>query len=61
MSYDSKCYELAEHFLSEISTATESDKNDLAQYLQTLCEDFCEKLEEKQQNLPKWENTKRSR
>ena len=61
MGYDPKCYELAEHFLSSISTTTESDKNDLAQYLQTLCEDFCEKIEEKHQKLPKWENTKRSR
>lgn len=39
-SFDSKCYELAEHFLP--STASERLKNELAQAIQDAVEDYCE-------------------
>lgn len=39
MSYDSKCYELAEHFLP--SQASDRLKSLLAQAIQDRVEDFC--------------------
>jgi hypothetical protein len=38
-SFDSKCLELAEHFLP--SYATQECKNELAQWIQNAVEDFC--------------------
>ena len=38
-SFDSKCLDLAEHFLP--SRATDSLKRELAQHIQDAVEDFC--------------------
>lgn len=38
---DSKCHDLAEHFLSEIKGSTPMDMQELAEAIQRLCEDFC--------------------
>jgi hypothetical protein len=48
-SVDPACYELAEHFLSEIPGTTEDDLWALAKDLQTACEDACREVEERQQ------------
>lgn len=45
MSYDSKCYELAEHFLPD--DASEDLKAELAQLIQQTCEDYCQEMEGK--------------
>lgn len=36
--FDSKCYELAEHFLADHPAATEAQKNALAQEIQSCIE-----------------------
>ncbi len=48
MTYDSKCYELAEYFLDDIRGATEADKIALAEALQVACEDACTEIEERE-------------
>jgi hypothetical protein len=40
-SYDSKCLELAEYFLSDVDGTTGEQKSELAQAIQDVCEDFC--------------------
>ncbi len=39
-TYDSKCWDLAVHFLSDVSGATDEDRADLATALQECAEDF---------------------
>lgn len=38
---DSKCIELARHFLSDLATADESDVAELSRRIQDAVEDFC--------------------
>ena len=45
MAYDSKSYELAEHFLADEPRASEADKRELAQQIQDAVEDFFFDLE----------------
>jgi hypothetical protein len=45
---DPNVYDLAEHFLDEIPSATEDDFWDLAGTIQTACEDACRELEARQ-------------
>ena len=40
MAYDSKCYDLAEFFLSEEKDITEEMRQELAQDIQTVIEDY---------------------
>ena len=40
MSYDSKCFALAEHFLADEANVTDEHKRKLAQYIQTAIEDW---------------------
>ena len=49
MSYDTKCYELAEYFLDEVAGATPADKNELAKIIQSVCEDACNDVEEREE------------
>jgi hypothetical protein len=42
---DTKSYDLAEHFLSEIPGATEDDYWELARVIQAACEDACREVE----------------
>jgi hypothetical protein len=44
-SVDPKSYDLAEHFLSEIPGVTEDDIWELADTIQTACEDACREIE----------------
>ncbi len=44
-SYDEKCFELARYFLDDIPGARMNDREDLAQILQTACEDCCQEIE----------------
>lgn len=39
-SYDSACYDLAKHFLSDEPTATEDDAEAFAQHIQDAIEDW---------------------
>ena len=45
-SFDSACYSLAEHFLSDYENVTEQNKKNLAQNIQDACEDFLDTFEE---------------
>jgi len=40
MSYDSKCYDLAEHFLADETNVTAEHKIKLAQYIQNAIEEW---------------------
>lgn len=46
VSFDPKCYELAEYFLRNNGAATEDHKRDLAQVIQDAIEDWPEPREE---------------
>jgi hypothetical protein len=39
-SFDSRCYDLAEVFLSEVGEETEENKQELAQHIQDVIEDW---------------------
>lgn len=45
MSYDEKCYELAEYFANDVSTVTVPQVSELAQHIQTSIEDWLAGLE----------------
>ncbi len=45
MSYDPKCYDLAETFLSDVKGATAEDIDELAQAIQDCCEGACREIE----------------
>jgi hypothetical protein len=45
---DTKCYDLAEDFLSEVPGSTEDDVWALAKDIQTACEDACREVEDRQ-------------
>ncbi len=50
ISVDSKSYELAEHFLSDAMAAGKAkskDIDELAEAIQTTCEDFCRVFDER--------------
>jgi hypothetical protein len=47
-SVDSKSYDLAHAFLSEIRGATDDDIRRLAENLQQCCEDACTEVEERE-------------
>jgi hypothetical protein len=47
-SVDSKSYDLAEHFLSEIPGSTEDDCWSLAEAIQSICEDACKAVESRE-------------
>lgn len=42
MAYDSRCYDLAELFLSDTDKNTEANRHELAQHIQTEIEDWIE-------------------
>lgn len=40
MAYDSRCFDLAEHFLQDVNKPTEFEKADLAQVIQNAIDDW---------------------
>jgi hypothetical protein len=44
MIVDPKCIELARAFLSEIEGSSDADRDELAQEIQCLVDDYCAKL-----------------
>lgn len=49
MLVDVRSHELAEHFLCEVKGHTTDDIQDLAEIIQTACEDHCREVEERQE------------
>lgn len=47
MLVDEKCGELAKHFLSGIEGSSAADAQELAEAIQTACEDACRGIEER--------------
>ncbi len=44
---DTKCWELAEDFMCEVPMSTQNDVRELAEAIQTACEDACQQVEER--------------
>lgn len=53
MLVDSKCWQLAEDFLSEIPGATRRDIDDCAELIQDAVEDACREVEQREAAKPK--------
>lgn len=53
MLVDSKCRELAEHFLADVPGFTPEQLTDLAETLQMTCEDACREIEHVQKTSHK--------
>ena len=49
MTFDSKCYDLAAHFMRSVARHREEDIHALAEAIQEVCEDHCREVEEKDQ------------
>ncbi len=47
MTHDSRCYDLAHIFLSDLKGVTEKDITQLAEDIQQQCEDMCREIEER--------------
>lgn len=45
MTVDEKSAELAKHFLADVKGATAEDATELAEQIQSVCEDFCREIE----------------
>lgn len=52
MSYDAKCYDLAEAFIDEATWAHERHRHELAQRIQETIEEYCDEQEDGMHNGP---------
>jgi len=50
MSIDQMCWDLAEHFLSDVKGHTKEDIQELAEVFQSHAEDFCSAIEESERS-----------
>lgn len=47
MTYDQKCWDLADHFLDDVAGSTDQDRDALAREIQQTIEGFCAEIEGK--------------